>query len=45
MPGRHPSTTTPTPGQWDSPKVETRNNFPNELDMDFSFYMKVVSFE
>ena len=31
--GGQPSTTTPTPGQWDSPKVVARNRVPNVLDI------------
>src|SRR5262245_66518985 len=34
IPGGMPSTTTPTPGPCDSPKVVTTNNRPNEDDME-----------
>ena len=33
MRGRHPSTTTPTPLEWDSPNVVTLKTFPNVLPM------------
>src|SRR5438093_1291101 len=33
IPGGMPSTTTPTPGPCDSPKVVTLNSWPNEEDI------------